>query len=159
MKTELDHKSLCDFIIDLPLFHSLDREEIDILADYMQIIEISAGQTLFNQWDRADYVCFIESGALNVLKKNSPDIYRPLTTLKRGRSIGEMSIIDNFPRSAAVVAQQDSRLVLLYRDAFQRLIDEHNSIGVKILKGLARLLSVNLQKTSSRLADNMLPMG
>ncbi len=159
MKTKFDHKSLCDFISDLPLFHGLDRREVDILADYMNVVELDAGQTLFNQWDRADYVCFIENGALNVMKKSSPDIYRPITTLERGRSIGEMSIIDNFPRSATVVARQSSRLILLYRDAFQRLMDEHNEIGVNILKGLARLLSLNLKKTSSRIADNMLPLG
>ncbi len=158
MKTEFDHKSLCDFISDLPLFHSLDHQEVDILAGYMSVVELAAGQTLFNQWDRADYVCFIENGTLNVMKKSSPDIYRPITTLERGRSIGEMSIIDNFPRSATVVARQDSRLILLYRDAFQRLMDEHNQIGIKILKGLARLLSLNLKKASSRIADNMLPM-
>jgi hypothetical protein len=38
-------------------------------------------------------------------------------------------------------------------------MDAQVQIGVKILKGLANLLSVNLKKLSSRLADNMLPMG
>jgi len=36
---------------------------------------------------------------------------------------------------------------------------EHSTIGVKILKGVARLLSMSLRKTSSKLADYMLPLG
>jgi hypothetical protein len=38
-------------------------------------------------------------------------------------------------------------------------MSNHHDLGIKILKGLARLLAQNLRKTSSRLADNMLPMG
>jgi hypothetical protein len=38
-------------------------------------------------------------------------------------------------------------------------MEAHHELGIKIIKGLARLLAQNLRKTSSRLADNMLPMG
>jgi len=38
-------------------------------------------------------------------------------------------------------------------------LDQYPKIGIKILKGISRLLSQNLRKTSSRLADHLLPMG
>jgi CRP-like cAMP-binding protein len=69
-----------------------------------------------------------------------------------------MSILDNFPRSAAVRARTKATLVTLSRDSFESICDEHPRIGLKIVRGIARLLSLGLRKTSSRLADYMLPL-
>jgi CRP/FNR family transcriptional regulator, cyclic AMP receptor protein len=96
---------------------------------------------------------------LEVLTKTGPDGYEMVATLRRGRSIGEMCLIDNFPRAAAVRSKSQTTVVLFSRSSFERLMSDHIDIGIKILKGLARLMAQNLRKTSSRLADNMLPLG
>ena len=150
---------LVDFIINLPLFEFLEKDELAEVASRMHFQELDSGETLFNEWDRADFVCFIESGELDVTKKTGPDSFSVRATLRRGRSIGEMSIINNFPRSSTVIARSKVRLAVFQRSAFEEILREKVDIGVNILKGLANLLSVNLQKASSRLADNMLPMG
>ena len=152
-------KDIVDFIINLPLFEFLEQDELAQVATRMHFQELAPGETLFNEWDRADFVCFIESGELDVTKKTGPDSFDVRATLKRGRSIGEMSIINNFPRSSTVIARSKVRLAVFQRDAFEEILKEKVDIGVNILKGLANLLSVNLQKASSRLADNMLPLG
>ena len=72
--------------------------------------------------------------------------------------MGEMSVIDQLPRSATVKATTKSTLLKLSQEKLNYLLVEHSSVGVKILKGIARLLSMNLRKTSSRLADYMLPL-
>lgn len=120
---------------------------------------LRAGELLFNQWDRADCVYFVEEGTLDVLKKEGPDKYVSVTTLSRGRSIGEMALIDNFPWTARVQAKTDVDLVIFYNYKFEELMADHLQVGIKILKGLARLMAQNLRKTSSRLVDYMLPLG
>jgi len=152
-------KDLVDFIINLPLFEFLERDELVQVAARMHFQDLAPGETLFHEWDRADFVCFIESGELDVTKKTGPDSFDVRATLGRGRSIGEMSIINNFPRSSTVIARSKVRLAVFQRDTFEEILEEKVDIGVNILKGLANLLSVNLQKASSRLEDNMLPMG
>lgn len=152
-------KSMIDFISNLPLFGSLNLKEIETVSTYVQRQKLNAGDILFNQWDKAESVYFVEQGALEVLTKCDPENYKVIATLKRGRSIGEMSLIDNFPRSATVQSKSDTALAVLTRSAFEKLMSEHHEIGIKIIKGLARLLALNLRKTSSRLADNMLPLG
>ncbi len=84
--------------------------------------------------------------------------FAALATLTKGRSIGEMAVIDDFPRSATVRARTKGTLVLLTRQGFEVILEQHPGIGVKILKGISRLLSQNLRKTSSRLVDYMLPL-
>ncbi len=160
MPYEPDEKQeLAEFIINLPLFEFLQKEQLAQVASRMHFLELAPGETLFNEWDRADFVCLVESGEIDVTKKTGPDSLDVRATLRRGRSIGEMSIINNFPRSSTVIARSEVRLAVFQRDAFEEILREKVDIGVSILKGLANLLSVNLQKASSRMADNMLPMG
>jgi len=152
-------KDIVDFIINLPLFEFLERDELFEVAARMDFVNLDRGEVLFNEWDRADFVCFVEYGELDVTKKTGPDSSDVMATLRRGRSIGEMSIINNFPRSSTVIARSKVRLVVFPRSAFEFILEKKVDIGVNILKGLANLLSINLKKASSRLADNMLPMG
>jgi CRP/FNR family transcriptional regulator, cyclic AMP receptor protein len=87
------------------------------------------------------------------------DEYSVIATLSRGKSVGEMSIIDNCPRSATLKALTPVRIVTFSRPSFESLLVTHPRVGIKLLKGLARLLGHNLRKTSSRLCDYMMPMG
>lgn len=159
MRDSEDPKAMLDFIINLPLFEFVGADDLALISDKMRFVTLSTGEVLFKEWDRADFVCFIENGELDVTKKTGPDTYEVRATLKRGRSIGEMSIINNFPRSSTVVARSAVRLAVFPSAAFAEILKERMDIGINILKGLASLLSVNLKKTSSRLADSMLPMG
>ena len=152
-------EDLVEFIINLPLFEYLEKDELFEVAARMDFKDLDTGEVLFSEWDKADFVCFVESGGLDVTKKTGPDSSEIMATLRRGRSIGEMSIINNFPRSLTVVARSKVRLAVFPRSAFEEILEQRVDIGVNILKGLANLLSVNLKKASSRLADNMLPMG
>jgi CRP-like cAMP-binding protein len=152
-------KDLVNFIINLPLFEFLERDDLFEVAARMEFVNLEIGEVLFNEWDRSDSVCFIESGELDVTKKTGPNSSDVMATLRRGRSIGEMSIINNFPRSSTVIARSTVRLAVFPRSAFEDILEKKTDIGINILKGLANLLSINLKKTSSRLADNMLPMG
>ena len=151
-------KELTDFILNIPILGNLDTDELRYVSDQMTFIEVNPGDILFNEWDRSDFVCFVVYGALDVMKKSGPDHYAILSTLKRGKSIGEMALIDNSPRSATVKANTKSILALLPKNHFDIILENRPAIGIKILKGIARLLSHNLRKTSSRLADYMLPL-
>ncbi|GAB6906983.1 Cyclic nucleotide-binding protein [Desulfosarcina cetonica] len=157
-RTEMD-RQLIEFIINLPLFEFIEREDLSVVAARMTFMDLIPGQVLFKEWDRADFVCFVERGELDVTKKTGPNSSAVQATLGRGRSIGEMSIINNFPRSSTVIARSAVRLAVFPQPAFEEILEIRVDIGVNILKGLANLLSANLKKTSSRLADNMLPLG
>ena len=145
-----------EFILNVPLFENLSRSAIEIIAVHMSFIELADGETLFNEWDRADFACFIEKGSLDIMQKTGPDTYSVLRRLQRGRSLAEMSIIDNFPRKATARAGEDTRIAIFTQENFEKILEEHPSIGIKILKSLSRLLSIQLKKAASRLYDYML---
>ena len=148
--------TIIDFLVNIPLFDGLDSNELAIIANHMIFFNLSKGDLLFTEGDKGDYVCFIVEGQLEVIKKSSTGQDVVIATLSKGRSIGEMSIIDNTPRSASIKAQTDATLVALTGKGLDTILESHAKIGIKILKGLSRLLSMNLRKTSSQLADLLL---
>ena len=151
-------RAVIDLLINIPIFDALKSDELKVVSKYMNFMDFEPRETVFKEGERGDYVCFITEGALDVVKENDKGKQVIITSIGRGRSIGEMSVIDDFPRSATVKAKTKTTLVILTRKGFEKVLDEHPGIGVKILKGISRLLSMNLRKTSSRLADYMLPL-
>ena len=150
--------AIIDLLIHIPIFDNLDAEELRIIVKHMNVVEAKQGEIIFREGERGDYVCFVAEGALDVIKNSEAGQPVVLSTLHKGRSIGEMSILDNFPRSASVRARSTSTLLTLSRESFETIVDEYPRIGMKIMRGVARLLSLSLRKTSSRLADYMLPI-
>lgn len=146
-------------ILNIPILGTLKDKELMVIEKYLNFIELTPGEIVFEEGDRGDYVCFVVEGSLDVLKKSETGEDIVISTLSKGRSIGEMSVIDDLPRSASIKAKTKSTLLTLSRENFDYILAEHSTIGVKILKGIARLLCLNLRKTSSRLADYMLPLG
>jgi len=146
-------------ILNIPILAKLRDKELKTIQKYMNLIEVIPGGIVFKEGDRGDYVCFVVDGSLDVLIRSEAGESIVMATLSKGRSIGEMAVIDDLPRSATVKARTKSTLLTLSRDNFNYILAGHPSIGVKILKGIARLLSMNLRKTSSRLADYILPLG
>ena len=69
-----------------------------------------------------------------------------------------MAIIDKMPRSATVRARTKAALVTLTLSGFDSICDDYPKIGIKIMKEISRSLSINMRKTSSRLADYMFPI-
>ena len=149
-------QEMLEFILNVPLFENLSREALKIVAAHMRFVELACGEILFNEWERADFMCFIERGSLDVMQKTGPDSYSVIRRLKRGRSLGEMSIIDNYPHKSTVCAGEDTRIAVFTQEHFEMILQQYPAIGIDILKSLSRFLSVQFKKVASRLFDYML---
>ena len=158
LSSEETLQTVVDFITNVPLFDPMERDELEVVAHYMKLSFFSEGEILFNEWDKGDYACFVVEGRLDLLSRRDNDRYKTLASLERGKSIGELSIIENFPRLATLKASTSGCVITFSRKNFKKLLENHTQIGIKILKGIIGLLSHNLRKTSSRLSDYMMPM-
>jgi CRP-like cAMP-binding protein len=152
-------KEIIDFFINIPLFEKINGEEVKVIARHMNTIDLNSGDILFRESDKGNYVFFIKEGRLDVLKKSETSGENvTLATLTEGQSIGEMSVIDDFPRSATIRAVSRTKLYILSKSAFDMILNKHPKIGIKLLKGISRLLSQNLRETSNRLAEYIPPL-
>jgi len=139
----------------ISIFNRFTEDELQVLTANMKFFEVSKGKVLFREGDKGDYICFVVDGRLDVIKRTFLREEIIINTLSRGQSFGEMSIIENSPRSATVKAATKTALFTLTREDFDRIMQDYPHIGTKILKGIALLLSRKLRQTSSRLIDYM----
>ena len=151
-------ETIIDFLMYIRMFDKFEPNELEIVARYMNYIEINKDEILFREGEKGNYVCFVVDGTLDVVKQSLTGKSVVITELSRGRSIGEMSVIGDFLRSATVKARTEAKLVILTQRNFELTLEEYPKIGIKILKGISRLLSLSLRDTSGRLADYMLPL-
>ena len=74
---------------------------------------------------------------------------KTIAKLGSGQFFGEMSVIDNQPRSADVVAVEPSRCLILSAWSFNALISENPKIALKMLQEFVR----RLRSTNQALHD------
>ncbi len=151
---EIKDANLLDYAICVGLFDELNSNELINVVEYLRLLEFDKDEVLFHENDPGNFACYIYEGEMAVSKLRG-DTEVVIAELAEGRSIGEMALFDSFPRSATVRTITPGKLIMLTEESFDQLVEEHPRLGVKILRRLARLMSLNLRKTSATVADLM----
>lgn len=146
-------KIIHDIKDKLQVFQLLTDKELDTVIPYFERVKYPAGTTLFKEGDPGDYFGIVLSGRLEVKKETEfKDKSIVLALLGKGSFTGELSMLDGQVRSAAVVALEDSELFILKRDTLDKFMEEYPHIGIKILKGIVRTMSIRLRRSVERMA-------
>ncbi len=103
------------------------------------------GEIIIKEDDVGETVFIVERGRVDITKeKDGEKIY--LGYMTSGDIFGEMSIIDDKPRSATVTAAEETIVNVIHRDEFFDILQSNQAAAVKILKALFnRLRETNIQ--------------
>ncbi|HDK16986.1 MAG TPA: cyclic nucleotide-binding domain-containing protein, partial [Nitrospirae bacterium] len=111
-------KAILELKDECKIFCLMDDAEMEQVIPYFEAVNYPAGSVLFNEGDTGSFIGFVRSGKLEVKKETEfKGRQIVLAVLGKGSFVGELSILDEQPRSATVVALEDSKLFLLKRDA------------------------------------------
>jgi CRP-like cAMP-binding protein len=96
------------------LFKNLSDEQIEKILSIAKEVEIQSGGYLMREGDRGNEIYLILSGKVGIFKKEEKTGQsQKIASLNPGEVIGEMALIDKSPRSASIVADQDSKFLLI----------------------------------------------
>ena len=145
--TEYGFSRIEHILSEIPFFEEFSRDELDFFSNNLSLRFFPAQTVLFKEGDIGDYLFFIVEGRVEVRVQTNE--FKPLimATFDRGSCLGEMSIVDNYSRSATIVVTEASELLLLTRNRFESICKENPSVGIKFLRGIAKNLSIRLRKT------------
>jgi CRP-like cAMP-binding protein len=138
------------------LFQDLEDRELEQVLSRTYPREFPVGRVIIQEGDPGDSLYIMVSGEVEITKqltlvldKDTPK-ERVMIRLKAedGVYFGEMSLLENDPRSATVTALSDCRLLELYQKDFLELVRNDPAMGLKLLLRLAQLLSRHLRKTN-----------
>ncbi|UCF31613.1 MAG: cyclic nucleotide-binding domain-containing protein [bacterium] len=134
------------------LFRSFADSDLEVIAPYFESRQYPSGATLFEEGDAGDFIAVIRSGEVEVKKQTEfAGRWVILAQLGKGSILGELAMFDSHPRSATVLILEDSELLVLTRDNLELFFQEHPQLGVRLLKGICRILSLRLRKSAERL--------
>jgi CRP/FNR family transcriptional regulator, cyclic AMP receptor protein len=116
-----------------PLFEGLSRKELVQLARLSDDLEVPSGRVLCKEGDRGREFFVLVEGKVDVARKG-----RRVATLGPGDFVGEISLLEQTPRTATVTANTPLRFFVLTARDFRRVVDENPSVERKVLRALAR---------------------
>ena len=123
-----------------PVFGTFPATALENLASTMQRRLYKRGQVVFHQDDPGASVHVIESGRVKVVLAGAEGEELLLRVLGEGEIFGELALLDGRPRSATVMALEDTVTHVLERSAFLEYLRGHPDATLDLCRALAELI-------------------
>ncbi|MBV8236296.1 MAG: cyclic nucleotide-binding domain-containing protein [Acidimicrobiia bacterium] len=114
------------------MFAALSKKELGRLAAVAQERRVPSGTVLTTEGEAGDEFFVVAEGMAQASIKG-----RKVGSIPAGSFFGELSLLDQGPRTATVTAELPTRLVVLTAKDFGQVIDDVPAISLKIMRGLA----------------------
>jgi CRP/FNR family cyclic AMP-dependent transcriptional regulator len=129
-----------DFLATVPLFNGLDRSELEKFAEVTREKSYPKGSVILFEDDPGDSLFVVRDGRVKVVLIGEDGREVILGVLGVGEYFGELSLIDDRPRSAHVIAMEDSNLLVLRREDFRNRVESSPRVAWSLLTELSRRL-------------------
>lgn len=132
----------------------LNDEQLERFVEFMEVQNIRQWQEVVRQEEAGDAMYLILEGELRVrLMIGGKESI--ITTLGAGEFFGEVALFDQGSRSADVVANQNSILLKISIDAFERLRTEAPDLAAPFLFAIGKTLVARIRADNKRYRDSV----
>lgn len=120
-----------DLLKKVPMFSNLSNRQLIEIAKHAQQVSVKEGEVLAKQGSKGWEFFFIVEGKAQVQKDG-----KAIRKLTSGDFFGEISLIDQEPRTATVIAGTDMILLAVYTKSFAHLLETIPGLQGKIILAL-----------------------
>ena len=125
----------------LGILRGVPLESVVGLLERCAVRQLETGECLLTKGSSNSTMYMILSGTLNV-HLDRPDA-EPVARLEAGQTVGELSVIDESPASATVLAAEPARLLVVEDEVFWRLVAASHEFAVNLLLLFAERMRAN----------------
>lgn len=122
------------------MFASLAEADLQALVPVLREKRAARGSLILLQGDAGDALFLVAVGQVKVVLIGEDGREVILSVLGPGAFFGELALLDDEPRSAHVVAMEDTTLYQLRREDFQARLRTSPEAGIAVLRELSRRL-------------------
>src|SRR5258708_23192766 len=140
-------------LAEVPFFQLLDDGERNFLAGELDVVHFREGEMVFTYGDPGDSMFVIRTGEVEVFFKDDTGGRIVLETAREGDFFGELSLLDNGPRTASVVATRTVEALKVDRNDLDPLLRLHPEAALDLLTAMGKRMRVTaelLRHTASR---------
>jgi CRP-like cAMP-binding protein len=110
------------------------------------------GSFVFREGELGDKLYLILAGKVRISRQLPGMGEEALAVLGPGEAFGEMSLIEDSPRSADALVHERARLLVITREAFEDLLFVHKDLAYEILWNFVKTLSGRLRDANDKMA-------
>jgi len=122
------------------LFRNLDAPELEALRKITQERAYPAGTRIFTENEPGDGVYVIRDGSVEIAHLVGERALCVFSKFGPGDFFGEMSVIDELPRSATTTAVKDTSAYFIPRDEMAALLRRSPELSFKLLREISKRL-------------------
>lgn len=122
------------------LFSGLHIHELRLIADIVEETAADSGEILFNQGEPGDSMYVIVDGKVQILLPDGT----PFKVFSAFEAFGEMSLLDEEPRSASARAAESSKFLRIEREKFLSVLAQYPDIAMGLLRMMSRRLRAEI---------------
>jgi len=137
-----------EILARMPLFRALNDREILRLLQVVEVHPYKDADVVIREGDRGEELFIVLTGSVKVMRSDIE-----LARLKPGDHFGEMALIRNQPRSATVLSDLDSELMVIRRTDFFDILRNEHQLAVKMLWQFLTVLADRLDDTNRELGQ------
>lgn len=127
---------------DIPLFQDLREEQLEFLTTLTHNFTYPRNSILMNQGERSNSLFVVLEGRLKVTAIGTEGRQTLLAYLGPGDFVGELSLLDDGPRSATVEAVESTQTMLVTQDVFHRFVESFPETLLPMLRMMASRLRI-----------------
>jgi PPM family protein phosphatase len=135
-----------DTLARMPLFRPLNDREILRVLEVTDVSHFTHGESVITEGEKGEELFIVLSGTVKVMRGDVE-----LATLPAGAHFGEMALVRSQPRSATVVSDGTSELMVIRRSDFFDILRKEHQLAVKLLWQFLGVLADRLEDTNREL--------
>jgi hypothetical protein len=125
------------------LFAEVPGEDLAALVQATEEISPTPEEPVIREGEPGDALYVVVRGTVRVERGG-----RVLARLGAGECFGELSVIDQEPRSATVIPEADTRLLAIAQEDFYELLADHPEMAASVLRVMSRRLRAASREAS-----------
>jgi CRP/FNR family transcriptional regulator, cyclic AMP receptor protein len=148
---DIQGKSTLEILAQIDIFDGLPAPHLRRVVEIGVEEQYKASATIFSEGDAGDSFYLILEGAVRISRIVPGMGEEALAVLRPGAYFGEMSLIDEAPRSAAAICHERCRLFVLNRRDLEDLLFVDRDLAYELLWNFVRTLSRRLRATNDKM--------
>jgi len=150
-KVEIEGKTVEEILAQIDLFSGLPSIHLKRVANIGSEVEYKRNERMFSEGDSGDKFYLILDGSVRISREVPGMGEEALAVLRAGNYFGEMSLIDDAPRSAGALAHERCKLFEVGRQDLEELLFVDRDLGYEFLWNVVRTLSRRLRATNDKM--------
>lgn len=122
------------------LFRGLPNEALIELARKASRRKLAKDEVLMRKGEQGDSLFMVSKGWFKILAQDAQGGELVINQSGPGETIGEMSLLDQAPRSATVVASSDAEVLELKQDAFHEILNQRPDLALALIRSFSSRL-------------------